>query len=89
MRIKEGIVIQKIEDEFVLIDSGVVEPAFHGMIKLNESSKLIIDLLTKKDMSEDELVQELLKIYDEKPEVIAKAVKEFIKELGTTPVLIK
>jgi len=89
MRIKQGIIVQKIEDEYVLIDSGVVQPAFHGMIKLNAMGKEIVDLLSKQDMSLDDLVKALLEKYEASPDEVYSSVESFIKELSKTPVLIK
>lgn len=89
MRIKQGIIVQKIEDEYVLIDSGVVQPAFHGMIKLNAMGKEIVDILSKQDMSLDELVRALLVKYEATYEEVYVSVNQFIMTLSNTPVLIK
>lgn len=89
MKLKQGLVVQKIDDEFIVIDSGVVAPSFSGMIKLNESSKRIFDLLLEKDLTEEEIVEELAKVYDATKEELSKAVKDFIKELKKVPVFEK
>ncbi|MCQ2801316.1 MAG: PqqD family protein [Bacilli bacterium] len=89
MRIKQGIIVQKIEDEYVLIDSGVVQPAFHGMIKLNAMGKEIIDILKNGDISIDEIVNALLSKYEASYEEVYESVNNFISELSKTPVLIK
>lgn len=89
MRIKQGIIVQKIEDEYVLIDSGVVEPAFHGMIKLNAMGKEIVDILSKQDMSLDELVRAILVKYEASYEEVYASVQQFIMTLSNTPVFIK
>jgi len=89
MKIKDGIVVSKIQDEYVLIDSGVVKPAFHGMIKLNAMGKEIVDLLSKQDMSLDDLVKALLEKYEASYDEVYASVEAFIKELSKTSVLIK
>ena len=89
MRIKQGIIVQKIEDEYVLIDSGVVEPAFHGMIKLNAMGKEIVDILSKQDMTLDELVRAILVKYEATYEEVYVSVNQFLMTLSNTPVLIK
>ena len=89
MRIKQGIIVQKIEDEYVLIDSGVVQPAFHGMIKLNAMGKEIVNILSKQDMSLDELVRAILVKYEATYEEVYVSVNQFIMTLSNTPVLIK
>ena len=89
MKIKQGIVVQKIDEEYILIDSGIVEPTFSGMVKLNESSKAIVDLLMSKDLEEEEIVEELSKIYDASREELTEAVHSFLKELKKVPVFEK
>lgn len=89
MRIKQGIIVQKIEDEYVLIDSGVVQPAFHGMIKLNAMGKEIIEILQTGDLSIEDVIKALLKKYEATYEEVYSSVEEFIKTLSNTPVLIK
>lgn len=89
MKIKQGVIIQKIEDEYILIDSGIVEPYFHGMIKLNEMGKEIITLLQEKELSEEEIIKILESKYDAKEGEISSSVNSFIKELSKTPILIR
>ena len=89
MRIKQGIIVQKIEDEYVLIDSGVVQPAFHGMIKLNAMGKEIIEILQSGDPSIEDATKALLEKYEASYEEVYSSVEEFIKTLSNTPVLIK
>lgn len=89
MKLKDGIIVQKIQDEYVLIDSGVAKPAFHGMIKLNDMGKEIIDILQKGDVSLEDIVKALLEKYDATYEEVYSSVKDFIDTLSKTPVLLK
>ena len=89
MKIKQGVIIQKIQDEYVLIDSGVVEPVFHGMIKLNAMGKEIIEILQSGDLSIEDVTKALLEKYEATYEEVYSSVEEFIKTLSKTPVLIK
>ena len=89
MKIKEGIVIQKIEEEYILIDTGIIEPTFSGMVKLNETSKFIVDLLMKQDLEEEDIVNELAKVYDASKEELTEAVHDFIKELKKVSIFEK
>lgn len=78
MKAKAGLIIKEIEDEYILVDSGIETPKFNGMIKLNDSSKFIIEALMKEDLTIDELVDKMFEHYD--------ATKEELKE-GILPVI--
>ena len=82
MRIKDGIVIRQVEDEYVLVDVGKVKPKFNGMIKLNETSKDIVTLLMENDLTLDELLNKLLDIYDVDKTTLEKEVNDIIIQLN-------
>lgn len=88
MKIKKGIIIQQMQNDYILIDSGIVQPAFNGMIRLNKTSKTIIELLQNDELSKEELVDKLLEKYDAPKETITKSVDMFIEELSKTVILI-
>lgn len=87
MKIKKGLVIREIDNEFILIDTGVVPPIFNGIIKLNSTGKSIIDLLSNKECSYNELISKLLDIYDVDKEVLTKSVNPFLDELRRVKLL--
>lgn len=89
MKIKDGVIIQQMQSDYILIDSGIVQPAFSGMIRLNKVSKDIVELLQKEDLSEEEIVNKLLEKYDGSKEEISNGVSYFIKELSKTVILVK
>lgn len=89
MKIKDGVIIQQMQNDFILIDSGIVKPAFSGMIRLNKISKDIVEMLQKEDLSEEEIVDKLLTKYAATREVVKEGVSHFIKELSKTVILIK
>ena len=88
MKVKDGIAIRQVDDEYVLVDTGKIKPKFNGMIHLNETSKDIIDLLTKDDLSMDELIKKLLDIYDVDKETLEKEVANFIAQLKEVNIII-
>lgn len=88
MKIKNGIVIRQIEDEYILVDTGKVLPKFNGMIKLNETSKDIIDLLSKDDLSMDELINKLLDMYDVDKETLTIEVENIITQLKEVNIIL-
>jgi len=87
MRIKQGLIIEKLDEEFVLVDSGIESPKFNGMIKLNQTSKAIVDLLIKEELSFDELISKLLDIYNVDEETLTKSVKPVLEQLKKVNIL--
>ena len=81
MHIKEGLIIKEIDNEYVLIDSGIVPPIFNGIIKLNGTGRYIISLLQDKDLSLEELYETLLDKYDIDKKSLQESIKPFLEEL--------
>ena len=87
MHLKDGIIIKHIEDEYLLLDSGIEPPIFNGLIKLNETGKCIIELLQTKDMNEEELYLALKAQYELNKEDYQKGVVPFLERLKATNIL--
>ena len=87
MRIKDTIIINKINDEYVLIDSDTSKNRFNGLIKLNEESKNIIELLHN-DISFDELINKMLDIYEVDKDILENDVKSLIDKLNKTGIIV-
>ena len=87
MHLKDGIIIKHIEDEYLLLDSGKEPPIFNGLIKLNETGREIVDLLSKKDMDINELFDALNNKYEMDKNDFDKAVIPFLDKLKATNIL--
>lgn len=81
MKAKNGLIIKQLEDEYILIDSKIEEPIFNGMIKLNETSKFIMDQLINKDMTMDELMDAMMDEYEVSKDELKKSVPSIINDL--------
>lgn len=81
MKAKQGLIIKELDNEYILIDSGIESPRFNGMIKLNETSKNIVSLLMNKDMSIEEIYEDMLKTYDTDIDTLKKSVPHILDEL--------
>ena len=81
MRIKNGLIVQQIDNDFYVIDSGEEEPRFNGMVKLNETSHFIVDSLSKRELTIDELYDLFLNEYEVNKSELIKSVPPVIKEL--------
>ena len=81
MKIKNGLIIKEINNEFILVDSGIVPPMFNGMIKLNNTSKYIVELLEQRELGIEELYQSLIEKYDVDKKTLENVVPPFLDEL--------
>ena len=63
MKIKEGFVVREIAGQSFVVALGSASKTLNGMIKLNESARVIWDMMAK-GMDKKEILEELLKIYD-------------------------
>ena len=82
MKLKEGIVTNKIDGENFAIATGKATLTFNGLIKNNPSAAFIFELL-KKEQTEDSIVEAMLKKYDVDEATVRADVKELIELLKT------
>lgn len=87
MKIRDGLVLKKISDMYVVVPTGDTLKDFSGVIRLNETGKDIYELLVQ-GKNEEEIVNELLNIYEVDTETLKKSVSESIKYLKDNKVLI-
>lgn len=87
MKAKEGLIIKQIDDEYILIDSGIEEPKFNGMIKLNETSRFIVDALMNEDLTSDELIDKMFDHYETTKEELQKSVPPIIDQLKKVKII--
>ena len=76
MKIKDGFVLRDIAGDTVVIATGEISKTFHGMIRLNSTGKEIWEILSSRDLSEDEVIAEMAK-----PEEISEGVIAFISKI--------
>lgn len=63
MRIDPGFILREVAGEFILIPTGEAARNLSGLIALNSTGKFLVDLL-KNDISQENLVTEMLNTYD-------------------------
>lgn len=80
MKLKEGLIISKINDGYVLVDSSALNDRFNGIIKLNEATKNIIEQFMN-DTSIDDVVNKLLDEYDTTYDILYKDVSNVVEQL--------
>lgn len=82
MKTREGFMLRKLGNEYVVVALGNAAENFTGIIRLNEAGSLLWSRLSKGINDKKELVDLLLSTYDVKRSVAEKDVDEFIAKLN-------
>jgi hypothetical protein len=80
MKIKEGFVIREIAGQSVVIALGAAAKSYNGMIRLNDTAKLIWQGL-EKGQDKDAIVDAILSEYDVDRELAENDFDKFINAL--------
>ena len=81
MKLKYNFVTNQVADSIVAVVVGEDMGKFNGFIKLNETGAQIFNLL-KEDITMEELISEMAKLYpDETAETVKETVENFVGEL--------
>ena len=88
MRLKFDFETMELDDSFIVIPVGEGASNYHGIIKVNDVGEEIIRLL-KDDISEDTIVEMLLKEYDISQETLRACVLSFLSEFEKKGMLIQ
>lgn len=79
MRIKEGFVLREVAGQAVVIATGEASKSFHGMIKLNDTARVVWEGLTA-GKSDEQITAQLVAVYSVDVEEAATDVAAFIKQ---------
>jgi hypothetical protein len=80
MKMKSGFVIKEVSDKLIVIPTGSEVINFRGIMTLNESGKLIIDLL-QNEIELEEIIKEFERIYNVTYDIAKRDVEAFIDQL--------
>ncbi|MBE6596495.1 MAG: PqqD family protein [Ruminococcaceae bacterium] len=86
MKIKKGFVVREIAGQSVVVALGSATKDFNGMIKLNDSGRVIWDMLSEGKAAED-IVKKLMEIYEIDEETVRRDVEKFINTLQGANIL--
>lgn len=84
MKLKESVVISKVKDGYILVDSNASDDRFNGLIKLNETTKDIIEHF-RQETTIEQVINSMLEEYDTTYEILYKDVinvEEKLKNVG-------
>ncbi|MBR3507331.1 MAG: PqqD family protein [Lachnospiraceae bacterium] len=68
MKLKDGVIVQEMDDRVVLIDASSREDRFQGIINMNRTAAYIAQLL-EKETTKEEIVKALTDKYDVSSEI--------------------
>ena len=86
MKIKDGFVVREIAGESIVIALGEASKIFNGMIKLNETGRIIWDGLAKGE-DQETIIASILSEYDVAREIVERDYNKFIDTLKGANIL--
>ena len=86
IKTKSGFVVREIAGQSVVVALGEASKSFNGIIKLNETGRVMWDILTQGADKED-IVRKILSEYDVDRETVEKDVDSFIATLKENNIL--
>ena len=88
MQISKDFILQKVGSSHVAVPVGETSKTFHGMVRLNETGVFLWDLLSKKDCTEEDLVNAILEEYDVAREIAAADIHRIVEQLRESGILV-
>jgi hypothetical protein len=79
MKIKDGFILRNIAGNYVVVPVGAENIDFNGMISLNQSGAFLFEKL-QQEITKEELIQEVLSVYDVSEEQAKQDVEMFIQK---------
>lgn len=86
MKIKSGFVVRPVAGQHMVVALGEASKSFNGIIKLNESARLIWDMLTV-GAEQAQIVDRLAEEYDVERAVLEADCTAFIRSLEENGIL--
>lgn len=86
MKIKKGFILREVAGTTLVVATGALSKSFLGVIKLNETGKVIWHLL-EEGASEQDVIDKLASEYDAPKELIEQDVRAFISKLEKDNIL--
>ena len=86
MKIKNGFVVREIAGQSVVVALGEASKSFNGIIKLNETGRVIWDKLTE-GAEKEEIVKAILAEYEIDSATVEKDIDTFVATLKENNIL--
>lgn len=88
MKLKNGVIINEINGEYVAVAAGEAGKAFNGMIKMNETAAFIAGVL-KNETDEDGVVNALCAEYEVDADLARENVRAVVSKLESAGLIEK
>ena len=88
MRIKNGFVLRRVADQYVVIATGEASKDFHGMIKLNQTGADIWNGITE-GKTKEQIAEELSAIYGIEVETANKDVDALVQKMKESGFIVE
>ncbi|MEE1196678.1 MAG: PqqD family protein [Lachnospiraceae bacterium] len=86
MKIEKEFILREIAGDYVIVPTGKTALEFNGLITVNELGAFIWKKL-QQDVTEDELIQDILEEYEVDEETARHDVEEFLNKLTECKIL--
>lgn len=87
MRLKYTFEIMELEDQTVAVPVGEGASEYHGVIKMNEVARTILELL-KEDINETEIIKALGNQYEVSQEILTRDVHNTLEKFEKEGILV-
>ena len=88
MKVSKDFILRQIADEYMLVPIGQAAAHFNGFISMNEIGHFIFQTL-EKDITEDQIVDQILSEYDINRDTAFRDLREFLQQLRDLGALIE
>ena len=86
MKIKDGFVVRELAGQSIVVALGEASKTFNGMIKLNDTGRLIWDMLAQ-GKSRDEIADKFIAEYEVERAIAERDIDAFIEVLQGADIL--
>ncbi|MBP1587066.1 MAG: PqqD family protein [Clostridia bacterium] len=80
MKIKDGIIVSRVDGNYVAVDAGIDGQRFNGMLKLNSTAAFVVEAL-KEETTLEELQAKMIKEYGIDDKTAAESVESVLGSL--------
>jgi len=87
MKIKSGFVLEKVGGAYLAVAVGSRTKDFNGLVRMNGTGAFLWELLSKKEMTKEELLSAVLAEYDVGEEQVKGDIEAFEKTLRDNGIL--
>lgn len=88
MKLKAGVIVTKMDDQYIAVTAGDAGKAFNGMIKMNGTAAFIVEKL-QNETTVDEITEALCAEYEVEADVARENVEKTVAALEKARILEK